>query len=166
VGAGPALLALSLLALEEFFGVGIYDPRVGHDPVLFAHAVPASRLALGSLVVTGAWTAAQAATAAFVGASLGKLALGLRVMDVGGDSPATRRRRVLREIAREAPGACAIATSGVFALWSEPLPLFCGAVLALALALVAAGASAVQVMRSGAARSWLDVVARTVVLRR
>jgi uncharacterized RDD family membrane protein YckC len=166
VGAGPALRGLSLLALEEIFGVGIYDPRVGHDPVLFAHAALASRLALRSLVVTGVWTAAQAAMAAFAGASVGKLALGLRVTDIGGDGPAPRRRRVLREIARETPAAGAIAMSGVFALWREALPLFCGAGLMVALALVAAGASAVRVLRSGAARSWLDIVARTVVLRR
>jgi hypothetical protein len=61
--------------------MGIFDPKVGYDPVLFAHAVPASRLALRSLAVIGAWTAAQAATAAFAGASVGKLALGLRVTD-------------------------------------------------------------------------------------
>jgi hypothetical protein len=162
VGAGPALLALSLFAVEQVFGIGMFDPALGGDPLMFQEVLIGSRFALRSLPVVVAWTLAQAATAVMVGASGGKLATGLRVVDAAGGR-VSRWRLVARELVRGAPSMSITATCGAFSFTRSPILLFGAIVLQLAVAFLAFAWSATRVLRSGAARSSLDVVVRTVV---
>jgi hypothetical protein len=163
IGAGPVLLALPLVATERVLGIGIFDPAVGGDSVLIAHARIFARGALPWLRVIGVWTLVQVACAALAGASLGKLATGLRVLHDGGRI--SRGRLVLREIVRDAPGTVVVATCGALAFSGAQLALFSAMALEFALAFVALAWSAARILRNGAARSWLDVVARTRVYR-
>jgi hypothetical protein len=170
LAVGPAVFLLGMLAEESFFGIGIWDPKVGGDPVMFSYARIASERAGQWLPALGAWIAARAAMAGVAGVSLGKLAVGLRVVDSRG-ARLSRGRLLFREILRDAPGAIVVAAFAAPApapallFWKAPMAVFGAVVVVLAFALVAAAATAARVARDAGARSWLDVAAGTVVRR-
>jgi hypothetical protein len=167
----PMLLGMGLLAVESFFGIGIFDPAVGADPVLLTHMAGQQAPAAGTAVVTFAWVALEVLALAGRGRSIGKGLFGLAAESSDG-KPLGHSRATLREVPRL---GLALAVMVVVALGAPrgfprgnataivPTTIAAFVVVLLASALATHLAADIGLLLAGK-RSLADRLARTRVL--
>jgi hypothetical protein len=113
-----ALVTMGLVAFERFFGVGIFDPALGTDPVLASHLVGQRATALGATVGMVAWVALQAVVLARRQGSIGKRLFALTAESSDGKSLGGWRA-MLREMPRH---GLALGVMAGVALAAAPRP--------------------------------------------
>jgi hypothetical protein len=156
LGIGRVLVTLFPVYVT---GVGIVDAHTGRL-VPEDELWDAVDLALQWIPGLCVWALVQALAIDLLGASLGTLAGRLGVTVEGG-APASRTRRLLRELLRIAPAAGMMVVAGVIsALGGHKTSYWVlGGGLALSVVTAASGA----VLAAGGRRSLLDALARTRV---
>jgi hypothetical protein len=167
VDAGPIWLAQGLgvgRVLVTMFplyvlGVGILDPKTG-KALLEDELWDAADLALQWIPGLCVWALVQALAVDLLGASMGGLAGRLDVMAEGG-TPASRARRLARELLRIAPAAGVMGAAGVISALGAHKTSYWVLAAGVALAVLTAAASAVLV--ASGRRSVLDALTGTRV---
>jgi RDD family len=167
VDAGPIWLAQCLgvgRVLVTMFplyvaGVGILDPKTGKS-LLEDELWDAVDLALQWIPGLCVWALVQALAVDLLGASMGGLAGRLDVMVEGG-TPASRSRRLARELVRIAPAAGVMGAAGVISALGAHATSYWVLAGGVALAVLSGAASGVLV--ASGRRSVLDALTGTRV---
>lgn len=167
VDAGPIWLAQCLgvgRVLVTMFplyvvGVGILDPKSGKS-LLQDELWDAVDLALQWIPGLCVWALVQALAVDLLGSSLGALAGRLDVMVEGG-MPASRARRLARELLRTAPTAGVMGAAGVISALGAQKTSYWVLAVGAALAVLTTAASAALV--ASGRRSVLDALTGTRV---
>jgi hypothetical protein len=167
VDAGPIWLAQCLgvgRVLVTIFplyviGIDIFDPKTGKS-LLEDDLWDAVDLALQWIPGLCVWALVQALAVDFLGATMGALAGRLDVMVEGG-TPASRSRRLARELLRITPAAAVMGAAGVISALGAQKTAYWVLAGGVALAVLTGAVSAVLV--ASGRRSVLDALTGTRV---